>query len=89
MWYLIVAYLVYGAGRSGQRPDHQHRTLGYARDQAGVAGAIASTCRQIGAALGVAVTGAIIAGSSAGFVHASRTRGRWSPVVESWSWHSA
>lgn len=42
------------------------------RDQAGVAGAIASTCRQTGSAIGVAVTGAILAGSSAGLVHASR-----------------
>lgn len=41
------------------------------RDQAGVAGAIASTCRPTGAAVGVAVTGAIIASSSAGFIHAS------------------
>ena len=44
---------------------------GMPRDQAGVAGAIVSTCRQTGAALGVAVTGAIVAASSAGFVHAS------------------
>jgi hypothetical protein len=41
------------------------------RDQAGVAGAVASTCRQTGAAIGVAVTGAIIAAGSAGFVRAS------------------
>jgi hypothetical protein len=33
------------------------------REQAGVAGAVASTSRQIGAALGVAVTGSLIAGS--------------------------
>lgn len=38
-------------------------------DQAGMAGALASTSRQFGAAVGVAVTGSIItAGSGAGFV---------------------
>jgi high-affinity Fe2+/Pb2+ permease len=49
------------------------------RDQAGVAGAIASTFRQTGAAIGVAVTGAIIAASSAGFVHASHAA--WAVVA--------
>jgi len=49
------------------------------RDQAGVAGAIASTCRQTGAAIGVAVTGAIIAAGAAGFVDASHTA--WAVVA--------
>ena len=80
MWYLIVAYLVYGAGAGlVSAPITNTALSGMPRDQAGVAGAIASTCRQIGAALGVAVTGAIIAGSSAGFVHASRTA--WTVVA--------
>jgi hypothetical protein len=46
---------------------------GMPRDQAGVAGAIASTCRQTGAAIGVAVCGSIVAGGSAGFVASSHT----------------
>jgi EmrB/QacA subfamily drug resistance transporter len=72
VWYLIVAYLVFGAGTGLVTPPITNTALsGMPRDQAGVAGAIASTCRQVGAALGVAVTGAIIAASSAGFVHAS------------------
>jgi hypothetical protein len=72
VWYLIVAYLVYGAGAGLVNAPITNTALsGMPRDQAGVAGAIASTCRQTGAALGVAVTGAIIAASSAGFVHAS------------------
>jgi EmrB/QacA subfamily drug resistance transporter len=71
VWYLIVAYLVFGAGTGLVTPPITNTALsGMPQDQAGVAGAIASTCRQIGAAIGVAVTGAIIAGSSAGFVHA-------------------
>ncbi len=72
LWYLIVAYLVYGVGAGlVSAPITNTALSGMPRDQAGVAGAIASTCRQTGAALGVAVTGAIIAASSAGFVHAS------------------
>ena len=72
VWYLVVAYLIFGAG-SGlvSAPITNTALSGMPRDQAGVAGAIASTCRQTGAALGVAVTGAIIAAGSAGFVQAS------------------
>jgi len=72
VWYLVVAYLVFGTGSGLVSPPTTNTALsGMPRDQAGVAGAIASTCRQTGAAIGVAVTGAIIAASSAGFVHAS------------------
>jgi EmrB/QacA subfamily drug resistance transporter len=80
VWYLIVAYLVYGAGAGLVSAPITHTALsGMPRDQAGVAGAIASTCRQTGAAVGVAVTGAIIASSSAGFVHASHAA--WAVVA--------
>jgi acetyl-CoA acetyltransferase len=41
-------------------------------EQAGVAGAVASTCRQVGSSLGVAVTGSLVAaGTGAGFSAAS------------------
>jgi EmrB/QacA subfamily drug resistance transporter len=80
MWYLVVAYLVYGAGAGlVSAPITSTALSGMPRDQAGVAGAIASTCRQAGAAVGVAVTGAIIASSSVGFVPASRTA--WAVVA--------
>jgi EmrB/QacA subfamily drug resistance transporter len=79
-WYLVVAYLVFGAGAGLVSPPITNTALsGMPRDQAGVAGAIASTCRQIGAAVGVAVTGAMIAASSAGFVHASHAA--WAVVA--------
>jgi EmrB/QacA subfamily drug resistance transporter len=72
VWYLILAYLIFGAGTGLVAPPITNTALsGMPEDQAAVAGAIASTCRQVGAAVGVAVTGAIIAASSAGFVHAS------------------
>ncbi len=74
VWYLVAAYLLYGAGAGLVSAPITHTALsGMPREQAGVAGAIASTCRQTGAAIGVAVTGAIIAGSPVGFLHASRT----------------
>jgi MFS family permease len=80
VWYLIVAYLVFGAGAGlVSAPITNTALSGMPRDQAGVAGAIASTFRQTGAAVGVAVTGAIIAGSSAGFVHASHAA--WAVVA--------
>jgi EmrB/QacA subfamily drug resistance transporter len=72
VWYLVLAYLLVGAG-SGlvNTPITNTALSGLPRDQAGVAGAIASTCRSTGGAIGVAVCGSIVAGSSAGFVSAS------------------
>jgi hypothetical protein len=72
VWYLEPAYVLYGAGAGlVGTPITNTAMSGLPRDQAGVAGAIASTCRQTGAAIGVAVCGSIVAGSSAGFVTAS------------------
>jgi MFS family permease len=70
--YLVLAYLLVGAG-SGlvNTPITNTALSGLPRDQAGVAGAIASTSRSTGGAIGVAVCGSIVAGSSAGFVSAS------------------
>jgi MFS family permease len=80
VWYLIVAYLVYGAGAGlVSAPITNTALSGMPRDQAGIAGAIASTCRQTGAAVGVAVTGAIIASSSAGIAVASHAA--WAVVA--------
>ena len=80
LWYLVVAYVVYGVGAGlVSAPITNTALSGMPRDQAGVAGAIASTFRQTGAAVGVAVTGAIIAAGSAGFVHASHAA--WAVVA--------
>jgi MFS family permease len=73
IWFLVLAYVVFGAGAGlVAAPITSTALSGMPRDQAGVAAAIASTCRQAGSAIGVAVTGAILAGSAAGLVHASR-----------------
>jgi predicted MFS family arabinose efflux permease len=71
--YLVLAYVIFGIG-SGlvAAPITSTAVAGMPTAQAGVAGAIASTGRQVGAALGVAVTGSIVATTaSASFVAAS------------------
>jgi EmrB/QacA subfamily drug resistance transporter len=74
---LIIAFAVFGIG-SGMvnAPITQAAVSGMPFSQAGVASGIASTSRQIGTSLGVAITGSILAGSlhgplRTGFVTAS------------------
>jgi EmrB/QacA subfamily drug resistance transporter len=63
--YLVLAYLIFGAGCGlVTAPITNTAVSGMPREQAGVAGAIASTSRQVGSALGVAVTGSIVAAST-------------------------
>jgi hypothetical protein len=71
--YLIVAYLIFGVGCGlVNAPISTTAMSGMPLDQAGVAGAVASTGRQVGSSLGVAVTGSIVAlGTGATFVDAS------------------
>jgi EmrB/QacA subfamily drug resistance transporter len=71
--YLVTAYVIFGIG-SGlvTAPITNTAVSGMPKEQAGVAGAVASTSRQVGSALGVAVTGSIVAsGASAGLTVAS------------------
>jgi MFS family permease len=61
IWFLIVAYMVFGFGFGIlNAPITNSAASGMPRSQAGVAAAIASTSRQTGAALGVAVLGAVV-----------------------------
>ena len=61
IWFLIVAYAVFGFGFGiVNAPITNSAASGMPRSQAGVAAAIASTSRQTGAALGVAVLGAVV-----------------------------
>ena len=58
---LMLIYIIYGAGFALVNIPITHTAIsGMPKSQAGVAAAIASTSRQVGAALGVAVAGAII-----------------------------
>jgi EmrB/QacA subfamily drug resistance transporter len=79
---LIVTYLVFGLGTAMiNAPITNAAVAGMPRAQAGVAAAIASTSRQIGVALGVAIAGSVLASGlagplGAGFVQAARV-GWW------------
>lgn len=72
---LIVAYTLFGIGFGlVNAPITNFAVSGMPRSQAGVASGIASTSRQIGASMGVALAGSIVAaGSKSGFVAASHS----------------
>ncbi|GAA2633401.1 MFS transporter [Paractinoplanes durhamensis] len=78
VWQLMVCYVLFGFGFSMvNSPITNTAVSGMPREQAGVAAAIASTSRQVGGALGVAVIGAAVAtGTGAGFAQASHA-GWW------------
>jgi EmrB/QacA subfamily drug resistance transporter len=78
VWLLMTCYVLFGFGFAMvNSPITNTAVSGMPREQAGVAAAIASTSRQVGGALGVAVIGAAVAGhTGAGFAEASRT-GWW------------
>jgi len=70
--YLLVAYAIFGLGVGMISPSVSHTAVsGMPVDQAGVASAIASSARQFGSAIGVAVTGSIVASTGAGFINSS------------------
>jgi EmrB/QacA subfamily drug resistance transporter len=82
---LLPAYLIFGAGFGMVNPPITNTAvLGMPPAQAGVAAAIASTSRQVGQTLGVAIVGAVAAAGAGsvgralgeGFVHMSRS-GWW------------
>ncbi|WP_211126571.1 MFS transporter [Streptomyces yatensis] len=75
---LVVAYLLFGTGFGlVNAPITNTAVSGMPRSQAGVAAAVASTSRQTGQSLGVAVIGALMAGGvhadAAAFMDAART----------------
>jgi EmrB/QacA subfamily drug resistance transporter len=68
--HLFASYLFFGVGLGMVNPAITNSAVsGMPRAQAGVAAAVASTGRQVGASLGVAVAGTIVAGSQ---MHGSR-----------------
>ncbi|MET9730375.1 MFS transporter [Streptomyces sp. NPDC006458] len=71
---LLSAYLLFGAGFGfANAPITNTAVSGLPPTRAGVAGAITSTARQLGAALGIAVAGGLVANTGpAGLAHASR-----------------
>ena len=79
--WLIAAYVVFGIGFGFvNAPITNAAVSGMPREQAGVAAAIATTSRQFGQAIGVAIVGAIVASSAAGSTEAglsSATHPAW------------
>jgi MFS family permease len=63
---LLVAYAIYGMGFGAVNPPITYTAVsGMPNSQAGVAAAVASTSRQVGQTLGVAIIGSIV-GTAAG-----------------------
>jgi EmrB/QacA subfamily drug resistance transporter len=77
---LVLAYVVIGIGFGFVNPPISNTAVsGMPAGQSGVAASIASTCRQVGATLGVAVTGLLVAGH-VGPGLAAATHGGWAVV---------
>jgi hypothetical protein len=78
---LLISYTIYGAGFGLVNPPITNTAVsGMPPSQAGVAAAIASTSRQVGLTLGVAVLGSLVAGAASGRVgpaFASATHISW------------
>jgi hypothetical protein len=65
--YLLGSYLIFGVAMGLVNPPITNTAVsGMPGSQAGVAAAVASTCRQLGMTVGVAVIGAISGGTLAG-----------------------
>jgi EmrB/QacA subfamily drug resistance transporter len=65
LWWLLTAYVVFGLGLGFvNAPITNAAVSGMPRAQAGVAAALATTSRQVGQTLGVAVAGAIAGGAA-------------------------
>jgi EmrB/QacA subfamily drug resistance transporter len=61
VWFLLMTYVIFGIGFGMLNPPITNAAVsGMPRAQAGVAAAIASTSRQVGASLGVAVLGSVV-----------------------------
>jgi MFS family permease len=78
-WYVLLSCVVLGAGMGWvNAPVTSNAVSGMPRSRAGTASGIASTSRQVGSSLGVAVTGSVLAAGlhggplAAGFAAATR-----------------
>ncbi|MEA2193159.1 MAG: hypothetical protein QOI73_3280 [Solirubrobacteraceae bacterium] len=83
--WLLGAYCVFGLGFGSVNPPITNTAVsGMPPSQAGVAAAVATTSRQVGLTLGVAVVGAIIAAGLGGSLHddlATATHAAWWLIV--------
>lgn len=83
--WLFGAYVLFGVGFGLVNPPITHTAVsGMPRDQAGVASGVASTSRQVGQTLGVAIVGAIVTAGVGESVHlklASASHAGWWVLV--------
>ncbi len=79
--WLLAAYCVFGLGFGAVNPPITNTAVsGMPPSQAGVAAAVATTSRQVGLTLGVAVVGAVVAAGLSGSLHddlATATHAAW------------
>lgn len=79
-WQVIGTYLIFGVGFGLMNPPITNTAVsGMPRSRAGVAAATASTSRQIGVALGVAISGTLVVDSVAG--EPVPTRAGWLLII--------
>jgi MFS family permease len=83
---LLIAFALLGTGLGWTNPAITNTAVsGMPREQAGVAGAVASTTRQLGSALGVAIIGSVIASHvtqiAAGPAFTSASRVSWAIIA--------
>ncbi len=85
IWFLMIAYFVFGTGFGlVNAPITNTAVSGMPKAQAGLAAAVASTSRQVGASLGVAVAGTIAkAHTTTGAGFAQATHAVWWIIVAS------
>jgi MFS family permease len=70
LWWVLAAYCVFGLGFGAVNPPITNAAVsGMPPSQAGVAAAVATTSRQVGQTLGVAVAGALATASVEGSLH--------------------
>jgi EmrB/QacA subfamily drug resistance transporter len=80
-WVLTLSYVMFGFGFAMvNSPITNTAVSGMPREQAGVAAAIASTSRQVGSAMGVAVLGAAVS-TATGADFAARSHAGWWIIV--------
>ena len=79
LWLLLLTYVIFGVGFGMVNPPITHTAVsGMPTSQAGVAAAVASTSRQVGASLGVAVSGSILGvGRAHGLSFTAATHPAW------------
>ncbi len=83
--WLLVAYCIFGLGFGAVNPPITNTAVsGMPPSQAGVAAAVATTSRQVGLTLGVALVGAVVAAGLGGSLHddlATATHAAWWFIV--------